>query len=161
MMMKTTIQEQMPAWYFARYGRPLQKCDVDQAMCWAQRALRQSRRDPEREFQGRGFAVRYQELSFGGVRVRARLSVRTKELFLDPESEADLFAELDRLGLPLEPTPKRLIMTHEMFHLFCPRCPSGIEELAAHLFVAEELALDYFPGILDISRGSGLGCLTA
>ncbi|MFA5505873.1 MAG: hypothetical protein WC314_09405 [Vulcanimicrobiota bacterium] len=151
-MIKTSVQEQMPAWHFSRYGRPLQEYDVGQAYCWAERARKQIRRDPEREFEGRGYRIVYQELSFGGVRIRARLNNRTKELFLDPESEAELFAGLDALGFPLEPSPKRLILTHELFHLFCPRCPSGIEELAAHLFVAEELGLDYFPGILDLAR---------
>ena len=149
--MKTSIQEQMPAWYFARYGKPLQKCDVDRACNWAHRAKKLSRRDPEREFHGRGYQVVYQELGFGGIRLRARLNTRTKQLFLDPESEADLFADLDKLGFPLNPSPKRLILTHELFHLFCPRCPVEVEELAAHLFVADELELDYFPGILDIA----------
>jgi hypothetical protein len=150
--MKTSIQEQMPAWYFARYGKPLQKRMVDKAYSWVHRAKKLSRREPEREFQGRGYEVVYQELGFGGVKLRARLNTRTKELFIDPESEADLFADLDRLGFPLTPSPRRLILTHELFHLFCPRCPVDMEELAAHLFVADELRLDYFPGILDLSE---------
>lgn len=148
--MKTSVQEQMPAWYFARRGKPLQKRDVERAYTWVHKARKLSRRDPEREFKGRGYEIVFQELGFGGVKLRARLNTTTKQLFLDPGSEADLFADLDRLGFPLEPSPIRLILTHELFHLFCPRCPADIEELAAHLFVAEELELEYFPGILDL-----------
>lgn len=149
--MHTTIQEQMPAWYFARYGKPLVDHDVSQALCWVERARRQLRRSVEREFEGRGFEVVFQELTFGGVRVRAQLNLKARKIFLDPGAEADLFQELDRLGFPLDPPPKQLILTHELFHLFCPRCPGGLEELAAHLFVAAVLDLSYFPGILDLA----------
>jgi hypothetical protein len=148
--MKTAIQEQMPAWYFASYGKPLEKRQVDQAFSWVHRAKRVTRRNAEREFEGRGFEVVYQELGFGGVRFRAKLDIRGKTLYIDPGSEADLLFELDALGFPLAPTPKALIMAHELFHLFCPRCPSGIAELAAHLYCADVLDLDYFPGLLDL-----------
>lgn len=150
--MKTTVLEQMPAWHFGRYRRTLQMRQVDLAFSWVVRAIRQTRRLPEREFQGRGYKIVYSELSFGGTKVRARLSSRTKELFIDPESEADLFYELDALGLPLNPSPKALVLTHELFHLFCPRCPSDVAELAAHLYCVELLGLDYFPGILDLNQ---------
>jgi hypothetical protein len=148
--MKTSILEQMPAWHFARTGRPLEKKQVDQAVCWVERAKRQTRRPAERELEGRGFEVLYQPLGIGGLRLRAKLNLRTKQLFIDPESEADLFQELDALGFPLDPSPKALILTHELFHLFCPRCPSAIAELAAHLYSAEVLGLEYFPGLLDL-----------
>lgn len=147
--MNTQIQEQMPAWHFARYRKPLQMRQVDQAYNWVHRALRQVRRDAEREFQGRGFQIHYRELSFGGVRMRARLNLRKKELFIDPESEADLFQAMHSLGLPSKASPKELILSHELFHLFCSRCPTDIAELAAHLFCAELLQLSYFPGLLD------------
>jgi hypothetical protein len=159
--MKTSVQEHIPAWYFARYGKPLQKSNVDRAYNWVHKAKKLSRRDPEREFRGRGYEIVYQELGFGGVRLRARLNTVTKELFIDPESEADLFADLDRLGFPMNPSPKRLILTHELFHLFCPRCPVDVEELAAHLFVAEELHLEYFPGLLDLADTFEFDVLTA
>lgn len=148
--MRTTIQEQMPAWYFARYRRPLVNRDLDQALCWAERACRQLRRSAEREFEGRGIEIAFQDLTFGGVRVRARLNLKAGKVYIDPAAEADLFQELDRLGFPLSPSPKQLILTHELFHLFCPRCPSALEELAAHLFCASVLELDYFPGLLDL-----------
>lgn len=148
--MNTSVQEQMPAWFFSRYGQPLEKSLVDQAKCWVHRAKRVTRRNAEREFQGRGFKICYQDMSFGGVRLRARLSIRTKELFIDPGSEADLFQELDALGFPLSPSPKALILSHELFHLFCPRCPGKVAELAAHLYVADVLGLEYFPGLLDL-----------
>lgn len=143
------VQEQMPAWYFSSYGKPLSKQQVDLAYSWVQRAKRQTRRQAEREFQGRGFQIVYSELSFGEVRVRARLNIRTKTLYIDPGSEADLLQEMDLLGFPLSPSPKDLILTHELFHLFCPRCPADVTELAAHLFCAEMLELEYFPGLLD------------
>lgn len=149
--MNTAIQEQMPAWYFAFYGKPLQKRFVDTAYNWVYKARRLTRRDIEREFQGRGFRVNYQSLSFAGVRMRARLNLRGKELFIDPDAEADLFGELDRYGLPTIPSPKELILAHELFHLLCPRCPSEVAELAAHLYCAETFGLDYFPGLLDLN----------
>ena len=145
-----TIQEQMPAWQFARCRKVLSKQDVDQAYSWVHRAMRQTRRSAEREFQGRGFQIVYSELSFGEVRMRARLNIRSKTLFIDPGSEADLLQEMDSKGFPLSPSPKDLILAHELFHLFCPRCPSQIAELAAHLYCAESLDLDYFPGLLDL-----------
>lgn len=149
--MHTTIQEQMPAWYFACYGKPLVDHDVSQALCWVERARRQLRRSVEREFEGRGFEIVFQELTFAGVRVRAQLNLKARKIFIDPGAEADLFQELDRQGFPLDPAPKQLILTHELFHLFCPRCPAGLEELSAHLFTAAVLGLDYFPGILDLT----------
>ena len=148
--MNTNVQEQMPAWYFARYGKPLEKQQVDRAFMWVEKAKKQTKRRAEREFEGRGFELIYRDLGFGGVRLRARLSIRTKQLFIDPGAEADLFQELDTLGFPLAPSPKAILLTHELFHLFCHRCPAGIEELAAHLYCVEILGLDYFPGLLDL-----------
>ena len=147
--MKTSVEEQLPAWYFARTGRVLQKREVDQACCWVQRARRLTRRTAEREFEGRGFQIVYQELSFAGVTIRAKLNLRSRQVFLDPTAEADLLHQLDRRGFPLDPAPKHLLLTHELFHLFCPRCPASIAELAAHLYCAEILQLAYFPGLLD------------
>lgn len=149
--MKTSVQEQMPAWYFSRYGKPLEKQQVDLALMWVHKALRQTRRNAEREFEGRGFQVIYRELGFGGVRIRARLDVTGKALYIDPGSEADLLDEMDIMGFPLFPSPKAVIMAHELFHLFCPRCPASVAELAAHLYCAEKLHLDYFPGLLDLA----------
>ena len=104
--MKTTILEQMPAWYFSSYGKPLEKRLVDKAMMWVHRATRQTRRGAEREFQGRGFRIVYQELGFAGVKLRAKLNIRNKSLYIDPGSEADLFQELDLLGFPWSPLPR-------------------------------------------------------
>ena len=152
--MKTAVQEQMPAWYFSRYGKPLEKGQVDLAYMWVYRAQRQTRRCADREFEGRGFEIVYQELSFGGIRLRAKLDLRGKQLIIDPGSEADLLYELDTLGFPLDPSPRDLILAHELFHLFCPRCPSEVAELAAHLYCAEKLNLEYFPGLLDLVEPS-------
>lgn len=149
--MNTTVEEQLPAWYFARYGRVPEKREVDLACCWVQRARRFTRRNAEREFEGRGFRVVYQELSVAGVWVRAKLNLRAKKVFVDPGAEADLLHQMDLLGFPLAPAPKHLILTHELFHLFCPRCPGAIAEMAAHLYCAEVLELSYFPGLLDLS----------
>ena len=151
-MIKTTVQEHLPAWYFARHGRPLDERLVDKAQVWVHRAERQTKRSAEREFLGRGFEFLYQELSFGGVRLRARLSLRSKEILIDPLAESDLFEELEMLGFPMSPTPKDLILNHELFHLFCPRCPGPVAEIAAHLFCAQILELDYFPGLLDLAE---------
>jgi len=148
--MKTAVIEQMPAWYYARTGRYVTESQVDEALCWVEKAKKQTRRPAEREFEGRGFQVLYQPLGLGGVRLRARLCLRSKQLLIDPESEADLFQELDALDFPLDPSPKALILSHELFHLFCPACPGQTAELAAHLFCAELLELDYFPGLLDL-----------
>ena len=82
-MIKTSIQEQIPAWYFARQGKPLDERLVDKAQIWVQRAKKQTRRSAEREFLGRGFDIIYRELCFGGVRLRARLSIRAKEVLID------------------------------------------------------------------------------
>ena len=149
--MKTSIQEQIPAWYFARHAKYLDERLVDKSRVWVQRAKKQTKRSAEREFLGRGFDVLYRELSFGGVRLRARLSLRDKEVLIDPSAEADLHQELDTLGFPLFPSPKDLVLSHELFHLFCPRCPSSVAEIAAHLYCAEILELDYFPGLLDLA----------
>jgi hypothetical protein len=175
--MTVTVQEQLPAWYFARYGRPPHKVDVDCAQDWVHRALRSTKRSVEREFEGRGYVVRVADLSwpragvsalgFGyppartagptafreaaPVRLRAKLNMRSKELILDPQAEADLHGELEMMGFPLSPSPREVIMAHELFHLFCPKCPAALAELAAHLYAAEVLGLDYFPGLLDIA----------
>lgn len=154
--MTVTVQEQLPAWYFARYGRPPHKADVDAAEDWVAKALRMTRRSSEREFEGRGFVIRVADLSWpqlGGpkVRLRARLNLRSKELLLDPQAEADLHGELEMMGFPLSPSPREVILAHELFHMFCPKCPSVLAELAAHLYAAEVLQLDYFPGLLDIA----------
>lgn len=149
--MNTVIQEQIPAWYFASYGKPLEKRQVDLANSWVRKAVRQTRRQAEREFIGRGFSIVYKELGVAGVHLRARLNIRAKELSIDPNAEVDLFQNLDTLGLPLSPTPKELIVTHELFHLFCHRCPTDIAELAAHLYCVELLQLDYFPGMVDFA----------
>ena len=139
----------MPAWYFARYSKPLAKEQVDVAQRWVQKALRQTRRSAEREFEGRGFEFVFQELGFAGLRIRARLNIRQKKVFIDPGSEADILQELDALGFPFGASPKDLLLTHELFHLFCPKCPASVAELAAHTFCVEVLDLDYFPGLLD------------
>lgn len=139
----------MPAWHFARYGKPLAKQQVDLACNWVQKALRQTKRSAEREFEGRGFEFIFQELGSGDLRIRARLNIRQKKVFIDPGSEADILQELDALGFPFASSPKALLLTHELFHLFCPKCPQAIAELAAHAYCAEVLDLDYFPGLLD------------
>ncbi len=154
--MTVTVQEQLPAWYFARYGRPSNKVDVDAAEDWALKAVRMTKRSIEREFQGRGFVVRVADLTWPqgrgvSVRLRARLNLRNKELILDPQAEADLHGELEMMGFPLSPSPREVIMAHELFHLFCPKCPAPLAEMAAHLYAAEALKLDYFPGLLDIA----------
>lgn len=148
--MNTAVQEQMPAWYFSRYGRALEKQQVDLAWMWVHKAKRKTRRRAEREFHGRGFRIVYQELGFGKIRVRAKLDIMGKTLYIDPGSEADLLYEMDAMGFPLDPSPKAIIMAHELFHLFCPRCPVAVAELAAHLYCAEKLGLKYFPGLLDL-----------
>ena len=151
--MTVTVQEQLPAWYFARYGRCPNKVDVDQAEDWVQKAIRLTKRQPEREFEGRGIIVRTADLSWGGkVRLRAKLNLRSKELILDPHAEADLHFELEMMGFPVSPAPREVIMAHELFHLFCPKCPATLSEMAAHLYAAELLGLDYFPGLLDVAR---------
>jgi hypothetical protein len=156
--MTVTVQEQLPAWYFARYGRPPHKADVDRAEDWVQKALRSTKRSVEREFEGRGYAIRVADLSWPQigattqVRLRARLNLRSKELILDPQAEADLHGELEMMGFPLSPSPREVIMAHELFHLFCPKCPEPLAELAAHLYAAEVLDLSYFPGLLDIAE---------
>lgn len=151
--MTVTVQEQLPAWYFARYGKPPYKVDVDRAEDWVQKALRQSRRSVEREFEGRGFVIKVGDLSWpaGRVRLRARLNLRQKELHLDSRAEADLHGELERMGFPVSPSPREVLLAHELFHLFCPKCPSALAEMAAHLYAAELLGLDYFPGLLDLA----------
>lgn len=145
------VQEQVPAWHFARYGKPLQMVDLSRAGPWVHRAMRQTKRSVEREFLGRGFAIGVADLSFGKVRYRARLNIHRKLLVLDSLGEADLHQEMEMLGFPTSPTARDLIMAHELFHLFCPRCPTKLAELAAHLYCAEVLELNYFPGILDIA----------
>lgn len=148
-----TVQEQLPAWYFARYGRPPHKVEVDQAADWVHRALRMTKRHPEREFEGRGFTIRVADLSWGAsVRLRAKLNLRSKELIFDPQAEADLHGELEMMGFPLSPSPREVIMAHELFHLFCPKCPATLTEMAAHMYAAELLSLSYFPGLLDIAH---------
>ncbi len=149
--MELSVLEQVPAWYFARHRGPLQRTALDTARNWARRAVRTTRRRPEVEFKGRGFLIEMADLSFGRARVRARLQTHGRKLFIDLNAEADLHQELVRLGLPLHPAPRDLIVTHELFHLLCPRCPSNISEMAAHLFVAELLELPYFPGLLDVA----------
>lgn len=154
--MTVTVQEQLPAWYFARYGRPPHKADVDRAEDWVQKALRMTKRNVYREFEGRGFSVRVADLSWPlgngrWARLRGKLNLRSKELILDPQAEADLHGELELMGFPLSPSPREVIMAHELFHLFCPKCPTPLAELAAHLYASELLNLAYFPGLLDIS----------
>ncbi len=155
--MTVSVQEQIPAWHLARYGRFPHKVDVDTAYDWVGRALRSTRRSVEREFEGRGFTVTVADLSWPGwdggrgVRLRARLSLRSKELLLDPQAENDMFKELVGLGFPTVPSPREVILAHELFHLFCPKCPAPLAELAAHLYAAEVLELPYFPGLLDIA----------
>jgi hypothetical protein len=149
--MNTTVEEQIPAWYFARYGRAPEKREIDLACNWVHMARRQTRRNAEREFRGRGYSLNYQELTFGGTRVRAKLDVRNRTVFIDPGSEAELLGQMDLFGFPLSPAPKHLILAHELFHLFCPRCPAQLAELAAHLYCAEVLQLNYFPGLLDLT----------
>jgi hypothetical protein len=152
--MTVTVQEQLPAWYFARYGKPPHKVDVDRAQDWVHKAMRQTRRPVEREFEGRGFQIRTADLSWpaGRVRMRARLNLRQKELVLDCHGEADLHQELEMLGFPLSPSPREVILAHELFHLFCPKCPADLAEMAAHLYAAEVLSLPYFPGLLDVAE---------
>ena len=151
--MTVTVQEQLPAWYFARYGRPPHKVQVDQAEDWVQKAIRMTKRHPEREFEGRGFIVRTADLSWGAkVRLRAKLNLRGQELILDSQAEADLHGELELMGFPISPSPREVIMAHELFHLFCPKCPAALAEMAAHLYAAELLGLSYFPGLLDVTR---------
>jgi hypothetical protein len=154
--MTLAVLEQLPAWYFARYGRPPCKEEIDSAQDWVEKALRQSKRSVEREFEGRGFSIRVADLSWPqaggrGARLRARLNLRGKELILDPQAEADLHGELEMMGFPVSPAPREVIMAHELFHLFCPKCPASLAELAAHLYASELLGLSYFPGLLDIS----------
>lgn len=155
--MTVTVQEQLPAWYFARFGRSPYKADVERAYDWAQKAVRLTKRPVEREFEGRGFTIQVGDLSWpqaGGrgyaVRLRAKLNLRTKELVLDPQAEADLHYDLECMGFPVSPSPREVIMAHELFHLFCPKCPSPLAEMAAHLYASEQLGLCYFPGLLDI-----------
>ena len=156
--MTVPVQEQLPAWYFARYGRSPRKVDIDRAYDWVQRALRLTKRSMEREFEGRGFTIRIQDLSWpvrgkgSCVRLRARLNLRTKELVLDPKAEADLHNELEAMGFPVSPSPRDVILAHELFHLFCPKCPSDLAEMGAHLYASEQLDLEYFPGLLDVSE---------
>lgn len=156
--MMVSVQEQLPAWYLARNGRFPHKVDVDSAFDWAGRALRSTRRSMEREFEGRGFVIREADLSWpawsggGGVRLRAKLSVRGKEVLIDPKGEEQMRGELLSLGFPLEPGPRQVILAHELFHLFCPKCPATLAEMAAHLYAAEVLELSYFPGLLDIAE---------
>ena len=155
--MTVSVQEQIPAWYLTRYGRFPHKVDVDSAYDWVGRALRSTRRSVEREFEGRGYTVAIADLSWPGwnggrgVRLRARLSLRSKELLLDPRAENEMFEELVSLGFPTTPSPREVILAHELFHLFCPKCPSELAELAAHLYATEVLELPYFPGLLDIA----------
>ena len=155
--MIVSVQEQLPAWYLARHGRFPNKVDVDAAFDWAGKALRSTRRSMEREFEGRGFTVREADLRWpawsGGraVRLRAKLSIRGKELLIDPRAEEDMRAELVGLGFPTKPEPREVILAHELFHLFCPKCPAALAEMAAHLYAAEVLELPYFPGLLDIA----------
>ena len=155
--MIVSVQEQLPAWYFARHGRFPNKVDVDAAADWVGKALRSTRRSMEREFEGRGFAIRTADLSWpawsGGraVRLRAKLSLRGKELLIDPKAESDMQSELLSLGFPTDPAPREVILAHELFHLFCPKCPATLAEMAAHLYAAEVLNLTYFPGLLDIA----------
>lgn len=153
--MNIRVQEQLPGWYFARYGRPPHKIDVDRAEDWVQKAVRMTRRPVEREFEGRGYAVRAADLSWPGsnsIRLRARLNLRAKELVLDPRAEADLHETLETMGFPLSPSPREVILAHELFHLFCPKCPAALAEMAAHLYAAEILGLEYFPGLLDVAH---------
>ena len=156
--MTLAILEQLPAWYFARYRRSPSKADIDRAQDQMQRAVRLTRRSVEREFEGRGFVIRESDLSWplgggqGVVRLRAKLNLRSKELILDPQAEADLQNDLEALGFPLHPAPRQVILAHELFHLFCPKCPADLAEMAAHLYAAEILELPYFPGLLDISE---------
>lgn len=149
--MNLKVLDQIPVWYHARYRGSLTKVHVDQACAWARRALRQTRRRSERELCGRGFVIRVQELCFAGVVLRAKLDTHRKELLIDPNAEADLHEAMERLGFPVHPSARALILAHEVFHLFCPKCPEEIAEMAAHLYVSECLGLEYFPGILDIS----------
>lgn len=146
------VQEQIPAWHYSRYGKPLQKVDLDRAAPWVHRAVKQTKRRVEKEFEGRGYAICVSELSFGNVRYRARLNTYRKLVILDTLAEADLHQEMESLGFPTSPTPREVILAHELFHLFCPRCPNKLAELAAHLYCAQVLELDYFPGILDIAE---------
>lgn len=152
--MNLPILEQLPAWYYARYGHPPRKVDVDSALNWADRALRQIRRPAQREFEGRGFTIRVTDLSWptpmASGRIRARLNLRLKELLIDSLAEADIHQSLEHLGFPLSPSPLELMLTHELFHLFCPRCPVALAELSAHLFTGRALGLEYFPGLIDI-----------
>lgn len=154
-MVVVPVQEQIPAWHFARYGKPLQKADLDRAAPWVHRALRRTKREVEREFLGRGYAICVDDLSFGKVRYRARLNTYRKVLVIDSLAEADLHQEMELLGFPTSPSPRDLILAHELFHLFCPRCPNKLAELAAHLYCAQVLNLCYFPGILDIADQFG------
>lgn len=151
--MNVSVQEQLPAWYYARYRRAPAKVDISRAMDWAEKAIRQTRRSPERELEGRGFIIRTADLSWplaeGTVRLRARLNLRSKEVMLDSLAEADLHQCLELLGFPVAPPPRDIILAHELFHLFCPRCPANLSEMAAHLYAAKLLNLVYFPGILD------------
>lgn len=153
--MIVSVQEQIPAWYFACYGRPPHKVDIDRAQDWVQKALRMTRRPAVRELEGRGFSVRTGDLSWprpggGVIRLRAKLNLRGKELIVDPQAEVDLQQSLERMGFPVSPSPREVILAHELFHLFCPKCPSALAELSAHLYAAELLSLPYFPGLLDI-----------
>jgi hypothetical protein len=56
------------------------------------------------------------------------------------------------MGFPLSPSPREVILAHELFHLFCPKCPAALAEMAAHLYAAEILGLEYFPGLLDVAH---------
>ena len=150
--MNLKVLDQIPAWYHARYRRTLTKVDVDRACTWVRRALGKTRRRSERELSGRGFDIRIQELSFAGVVLRAKLDTYRKELLIDSNAEADLHEAMESLGFPVYPSARALILAHEVFHLFCPRCPDDIAEMAAHLYVSECLGLDYYPGILDLSN---------
>lgn len=151
--MRVPVQEQLPAWYFARYGRPPHKADVDAAEDWALRAKRQTRRSVERELEGRGIRITVADLSWQGrVVLRARLNLRSKELCLDLHAEAELHQQLEALGFPLSPSPREVLLAHELFHLFCPKCPARLAEMAAHLYAAEVLDLPYFPGLLDLAE---------
>ncbi len=155
--MKVTILEQLPAWHFARHRTPLRKVEVERATDWAQKAQRATRREPEAELLGRGIKLSVQSLSFGSVKFRARLNLRHQELVVDAQAEADLHEEMLRLGFPVHPSARELILAHELFHVLCPRCPSDLAEMAAHLYAALVLDLDYYPGILDVALHLGLG----
>jgi hypothetical protein len=143
-------EEQLRRWWLQRRRRPLSALLQEEILDWVRRARGQlsayASLEDCLEQRGIQWEISQRHHEVAGVRFRAQLDLNTRRLTV----YAGALDELERSDRPRK-VVERVILSHEVFHLLCPHCPSALHEAAAHWFAAEVTGLPEFPGIWDLS----------